>query len=174
MTLLWQALASVILVVAWIVAMAVIGAAITHYGKKKGISAARYRLASKIISGFLLFAAAITLLLVWGIDMRNFGVLMSSVVGLVAIGFFAVWSILSNILSGLFLFISDAFRMEDTITILPENISGKVVDIKLMFVVLQDAEENVLHVPNNVLIQKVIKRAKREGHRTPKEAAQDT
>ncbi|MFO7821061.1 MAG: mechanosensitive ion channel [Lentisphaeria bacterium] len=96
--------------------------------------------------------------MIWGVDIKNFGVFLSSVLGLVAIGFFAVWSILSNVLAGFFLFISDAFRIDDVITLLPEDISGTVKENKLMFVVLEDDSGDTLHVPNNLLIQKVIKR----------------
>ena len=35
---------------------------------------------------------------------------------------------------------------------------GKVIDFKLFFIVMEDAEKNILHIPNNMLFQKYIKK----------------
>lgn len=161
MMIIWQALFTLLLIVVSAVAAAVVSSAVARYGKRRGLAPARCKATVKLLNGLILFIALIVLLFIWGIDLKNFGIFLSSILGLVAIGFFAVWSILSNILAGLFLFMSDTFRLEDKITVLPDDISGTVKEIKLVFVVLEDDNGDVLHVPNNVLIQKVIKRKNR-------------
>ena len=67
---------------------------------------------------------------------------------------------LSNVVAGLFLFLSDPFRIDDEIVVLPEEIQGVVKDVKVLFVVLEDNEGNVVHIPSNLLFQKMIKKVK--------------
>ena len=107
------------------------------------------------------------LVLVWGINIKNLWLFITGVFGIVAIGFFAVWSILSNVIAGFLILISDIFHIGDRIEILPDNKKGKLIDFKLLFIVLEDEDKNIFHVPNNLLFQKYIKKL-------IKEAPQDT
>ncbi len=131
--------------------------AVHNYAGRKALNETRERFAKKIVNYLLFSLMILALIVIWGVE-ENVGLFVSSVIGLIAIGFFAVWSILSNIVAGFFLFFSDPFRVGDQVVILPENISGKAIDIKLLFVVLEDEDGSILHVPNNLLFQKVIKR----------------
>lgn len=126
--------------------------------KRNSIKESEGKLVLKIMRSFLGLLALLIIVSIWGIDVKNIWVFLTSVIGIVAIGFFAVWSILSNVVAGFLLFISNPFNIEDTITILPDDIKGKVVDLKLMFVVLQDDEGAIMHIPNNLLFQKVVKK----------------
>jgi len=94
---------------------------------------------------------------VWSVDVGNLWVFFTSVLGIVAIGFFAVWSILSNIIAGVILLLSQSVKIGDDIVILPDEVKGKVAKITLMFVTLKDGKHEV-HVPNNMFFQKFIKK----------------
>lgn len=98
---------------------------------------------------------------VWGLGLENVWVFVSSILGIIAIGLVAVWSILSNIMAGFILFFTNPFKINDDITILPEQWHGTVADISLFFVTLHDENDNELHIPNNVVFQKAIKRVTR-------------
>jgi small-conductance mechanosensitive channel len=117
----------------------------------------------KVSRAFVLLFAILAVISIWGVNVRNIWVFVTSVVGIIAIGFFAVWSLLSNIVAGFFLFVADPFKLDDEIVILPEGLQGTVIDLKLMFVVLRDGNGDILHVPNNLLFQRVVKKIGREG-----------
>lgn len=61
---------------------------------------------------------------------------------------------LSNIMSGIFLVIFKPFRINDHITI--NNFTGTVEDINLRQVVLKDAENNRIIIPNSVISNQII------------------
>ena len=132
--------------------------------RTKRFKESRGRFIYRISRAFLLFLGAFALISIWGVEVKNVWVFVTSVVGIVAIGFFAVWSMLSNIVAGLFLFVADPFRIDDEIVILPEGIQDIVIDLKLMFVVLEDGNGNTLHIPNNLLFQRVVKKIKRQSN----------
>ena len=132
--------------------------AINRFAGARQLKESRTRLAHKVSRTSLLSLGAFVALSIWGVDVKNLWIFVTSVVGIVAIGFFAVWSILSNIIAGFILLVSDAFRIGDTITILPDGIQGRVTESKLMFVVLEDSNGDIYHIPNNLLFQKYIKK----------------
>jgi len=94
----------------------------------------------------------------WGINIESVWVMVTSILALIAIGFFAVWSLLSNVLAGVLLFFTGIIRIGDSIEILPDNIKGKVVKVGTLFTLLKDEESNVFSIPNNLLFQKYIKK----------------
>lgn len=61
---------------------------------------------------------------------------------------------LSNIMSGIFLVIFKPFRINDHITI--NNFTGTVEDINLRQVVLKDAENNRIIIPNSIISNQII------------------
>ena len=83
------------------------------------------------------------------------------VAAMFAIGFIAVWNVLSNFLWSLLLIIFRPFEIEDDIEI-TENIRGgslrgKVLEFNVMFTSLLekvDADEIVTNIPNNIFLQK--------------------
>ncbi|MGF1633773.1 MAG: mechanosensitive ion channel family protein [Phycisphaerae bacterium] len=99
-----------------------------------------------------------------GVEMATIWAVLSTLLALVAIGFVAVWSTLSNVLCSLLLMIFKPFRIGDTIEIVEptgdtKGIRGRVVDLSLMFTVIRaDGNQDVFEVPNNTFFQKTIRR----------------
>lgn len=112
----------------------------------------------KVKSIIIYVVGFIFIIYVWGIDLENVWIFLTGFIGLVAIGFFAVWSILSNIFAGIVLFFSQTLRIHDTIEIMPDAVAGEIKDINLFFVILTDNEGNLINIPNNVIFQKMIKK----------------
>jgi len=83
---------------------------------------------------------------------------LTAVAAMIAIGFVAVWSVLSNVLCSVILLVSGPFRVGDTIEIAPENWKGKVVNFTLLFTTLEVSEGESIQVPNNLFFQRVIRR----------------
>ncbi len=83
----------------------------------------------------------------------------------VAIGFFAIWSVLSNVVCAVLILIFRPFRVGDHIQLLEgstPNPSGQVVDMNLLFVTLQEQSDDgtvyQLQIPNSLFFQKVVRR----------------
>ncbi len=111
----------------------------------------------------------ITVLLVLqlvGVPIGSVWTMISALLAMIAIGFVAVWSILSNTSSSVLIHVLDPFEKGDEIEIIEatggSGLSGKVVDINVMYTVLhttdEDGQRYVVHVPNNIFFQKVVKK----------------
>ncbi len=132
--------------------------AIIRFVKVRRMHRLRGRFVYRMARVFTLIFAAFTLAYVWGFDPEKLWVFVTGFLGLVAIGFFAVWSLLSNIVAGFFLFLSDPFKISDEIEVPEVDVGGKVLDIRPLFVILEEASGHVVYVPNNVLFQKSFRR----------------
>jgi len=101
----------------------------------------------------------------FGISVASFWAALSGVLVLLAIGFVAVWSLLSNLLCSVLLIIFAPFRIGDEIEVQdpasPVTVRGRVRDINLMFTTLvmtdENGEESLLRAPNNIFFQKYIR-----------------
>ncbi|BAM02654.1 mechanosensitive ion channel family protein [Phycisphaera mikurensis] len=98
----------------------------------------------------------------WGV-LENFWAAIVGAVTLVAIGFFAVWSVLSNVLCSLILLANRPFRVGDEIELPPDPIRGRVLAVNLTHTTLLDGEGATFQVPNNLFFQRVFKRHPRGG-----------
>ncbi|MGB0176358.1 MAG: mechanosensitive ion channel domain-containing protein [Owenweeksia sp.] len=85
-------------------------------------------------------------------------IFLGSFLAILGVAFFAQWSILSNITSGIILFFNHSVKLDDTIIIMDKdyNIEGRVSDISLFFVVLKTKEGQQITLPSNVFLQKMI------------------
>ena len=86
----------------------------------------------KYINYTFIFAVILSLILIWGVDFSSVGVVISSVFAIIGIGFFAQWSILSNITSGVIMFFSFPYKVGDKIKIHDKDfpIEGIIEDIR--------------------------------------------
>ncbi|MEP0547899.1 MAG: mechanosensitive ion channel domain-containing protein [Rhodothermales bacterium] len=150
-------------VTAGIVVLAALGlyalkTAIVRFVNVRQMHRLRGRFVYRIARVFTLIFIAFSLAYVWGFDQEKLWVFVTGFLGLVAIGFFAVWSLLSNIVAGLFLFLSDPFKINDEIELPEVELGGKVRDIRPLFVMLEEDGGHVTYVPNNVFFQKSFRR----------------
>ena len=113
-----------------------------------------------------IFVIVLTLSLALG----QFGIelmgLVTATFAMIAIGFIAVWSIMSNITSTIFLAIIKPFNLHDHIEIVNENIKGKVIDMNLFFTTLEIEKGETFQIPNNLLFQKVLRKKKGKPEQT--------
>lgn len=109
----------------------------------------------KFINITFVITIIITVGLVVGYDVGNIWLTLASVAGLIAIGFIAVWSVLSNIVCAMIILITQPYKIDQKITILPEDITGVVDEITLFFTIIQDKKGNLIHIPNNMMFQRM-------------------
>lgn len=122
-----------------------------------------------VIKWSFILAVTFTALSILGISATSIWASLSAVLMLVALGFVAVWSILSNASCALFLVVFQPFRIGDEIEIIeattidPDKpgLRGKVIKISFIYTTLcetdRDGNSFQVHVPNNQLFQKSIR-----------------
>lgn len=104
---------------------------------------------------FIIITAA-ALLQVWGV-LNQVWAAATALVTLVAIGFFAVWSVLSNVLCSIILLAARPFRIGERIQLPPDDFEGVVQEVTLLHTVLETDSGDVLKVPNNLFFQRVMR-----------------
>jgi len=102
----------------------------------------------------------------FGLSVAALWASVTGIVALVALGFVAVWSVLSNILCSILMIIFPPFRIGDNIEVQePSNefcIRGKVDSINMMFTTLLTLNavgepESVIRIPNSIFFQKYVR-----------------
>lgn len=90
---------------------------------------------------------------------------ISTIAVMLAIGFVAVWSVLSNILCSLLIFVFEPFEKGDEVHMFdpstPDQVcSGIVLKTNILYTILKTLENEgnlLLKIPNNLFFQKIIK-----------------
>ena len=100
---------------------------------------------------------AVLVLQVFGV-LENAWAALTAVLAMFAIGFVAVWSVLSNTLCSLIIMATRPFGIGDTIELPPDGLRGKVVNFSLIFTTLLSEDGDYIQVPNNTFFQRVIRR----------------
>jgi len=115
---------------------------------------------------WLVAAAAAVLLVtvVFGVPLDSLWTAFTAVFALIAIGFIAVWSVLSNWLCTFVILLTHPFSVGDDIEFTGEPVKGRVVDLNFVYTTLRSDDGGVLQIPNNLFFQKVLKR--RRGNST--------
>lgn len=113
----------------------------------------------RILRWGIVLATVILMLQAFGL-LQSVVAAVTGVLALVAIGFVAVWSVLSNTLCSLILIITRPFRVGDTLTFPPDTWGGKVVNFNMLFTTLETEDGSFLQVPNNTFFQRPMLRSK--------------
>jgi small-conductance mechanosensitive channel len=102
--------------------------------------------------------AAVLILSVFGFQIGGLWAVLSTVFGLVAIGFVAVWSIISHTSATMLILVLHPFQMGDDLEFPGEPIRGRVVNLNFFFTTLVDHEGKLYQIPNNLFFQKTVRR----------------
>lgn len=113
-------------------------------------------LTRRVLNFGIYLSAMVALMSIWGASVENIWIYFSSILAVIAVGFFATWSILSNIVAGLLIYTSNPFRIGSTIKFFDRDIKAKVKDINLLYTELED-EEGTTQIPNSVFFQQSFK-----------------
>lgn len=108
-----------------------------------------------LIIGTLTVAALLSL----GIDLQGLWSTLVAALSLVAIGFVAMWSILSHMLASILIVVFRPFEVGDRIEVVGDDpLVGEVVDLNPVYTTLRAEDGGTLQVPNNLFFQKAVKR----------------
>jgi small-conductance mechanosensitive channel len=147
-----------VVVVIMIVLRLLSRSAVSRALKKFNFSYQRRKLILKLINVLVVVLGLLAIIAIWGIKQEDLFIFLSSLLTVLGIAFFAQWSLLSNITSGLILFFNHPVKLGDTIKIHDKEfpIEGQVKDIGYYFVHLETLEGERLTIPNSALIQKMV------------------
>jgi small-conductance mechanosensitive channel len=113
----------------------------------------------KLVARYLVILIVVLLCLTsYGIPIGSFWTLVSAVLGLVAIGFVAVWSVLSNISATFLILLAKPFKIGDYVALVGDEVMGRVIDINFLFTTLRMKSGDTYRVPNNQFFQKCLLR----------------
>ena len=136
----------------------VVGRGLLLIAKRAHLTADDVQPARNVISWIIRIVTAILVLGVFGFELGGLWAMISTVLAMIAIGFVAVWSLLSNTSATVLLVTIRPFQVGDDIELPSENVSGRVIDINFFFTTLLAHDETQWRVPNNLFFQKVLKR----------------
>ena len=79
---------------------------VKRFVRKKAIDPNRKKIILNLNYLLIYVLVGIAIAIIWGVNFKAFGLFIASVLTVLGIGFFAQWSILSNITAGLILYIN--------------------------------------------------------------------
>lgn len=131
---------------------------IKKIAKKSDINTARIRLMQRYVSVTLLLIAIIIESFIFGAKFEDLAVIFSSVFAIIGIALFAIWSILSNITSGIIMFFNFPYKVGDKIAIHDKDfpIQAIIEDIRAFQLHLRLDSGDLVTYPNNLMLQKAI------------------
>lgn len=134
--------------------------AIRKVGRISDLNTARTKLIIKyVVVGHSLLLIAL-LALIWGLKIKDIGLIFSSVFAVIGVALFAIWSILSNVTAGVILFFTFPYKIGDRIRIFDKELDGPtefiIEDIRAFHVHLREPGGNLFTYPNNLFLQKAV------------------
>jgi len=133
-------------------------AVITKVSRKNGINLARIHLMNRYVSVTLFIITLLIIPFIFGTDMKDLALVFSSIFAVIGIGLFAIWSILSNITSGIIMFFSFPYKVGDKIQIHDKDfpLEGIIEDIRAFQLHLRLDNGDLVTYPNNLILQKAV------------------
>lgn len=132
-----------------------------RYARATSTASVRRRLGlPKGVARWLVVALLILVVMIGvGVDLQGLWLTLVPVLSLVAIGFVAMWSILSHMLASVLILIFRPFEVGDRVEILGDDaVLGEVTDLNPVYTTLRADDGGTLQVPNNLFFQKALKR----------------
>ncbi len=136
----------------------IIKTTIYKIGKRSGINEARIKLISRYVTVTLFLVALLIEAFIFGAQPKDLSLVFSSVFAVIGIALFAVWSILSNITSGVIMFFSFPYKVGDKIKIHDKDfpIEAIIEDIRAFQLHLRLDNGDLVTYPNNLILQKAV------------------
>lgn len=154
-----QSIISTIIVTLFVLALRyLLNSLIKKSAKYSEILENRMNLVIKYVSILLTGIYLLVIAIIWGVNKEDLFITISSVVTVIGVAFFAQWSILSNMTSGIILLFSFPFKIGDMVKILDKDypITGEIIDIRTFYTLIKTADGETITYPNSLMLQKGI------------------
>ncbi|MBD0400702.1 mechanosensitive ion channel domain-containing protein [Flammeovirga sp. EKP202] len=143
---------------------------LTKVADEKGFSDHRKVYVSNFFTVGYIIVVVIVLISIWDVSIQGVSLFISSIFTLLGVAFVAQWSLLSNITASILLFFAYPFKIGDHIRIQDggeNSIEGKIINITLFNIRILTEDGFDVAYPNNLAIQKPIKKIKNEDPHPP-------
>ena len=153
-------LATIIAILALLVIKFILSKTIRKVGSVSDLNKIRTRLIIKYVSFGLSVLGVVIIILIWGVNFRQLGLIFSSVFAVIGVAIFAQWSILSNVTAGIILYFSFPFKIGDRIKIMDKDMESEgnyiIEDIRAFHIHLRNDASELITYPNNLMLQKAV------------------
>ena len=153
-----EIISSAVLLVIFLVINTFLRAIFRKIGARSNKNEARAKLISRYMSVLLLLVFVMLEAIALGAKLEDIGLIFSSVFAILGIALFAIWSILSNITSGVIMFLSFPYKVGDKIEIMDKDVPIKAIieDIRAFQLHLRLENGDLVTYPNNLILQKPV------------------
>lgn len=111
-------------------------------------------------STLILVFTFVAILGVFGFELGGIWAVLSTILAMVAIGFVAVWSLISHTTATVIILFIRPFEIGDYVAFPPDDIKGRVIDMNFFFTTLELDNGTLYQVPNNLFFQRILLRRK--------------
>ena len=153
-----QIIATVVTLILFFILKRFADSLVNRFGQRAHFPKARVQLVKKYIDFLLATLVSVVIISIWGVKPDQIFLFISSILTIVGVGFFAQWSILSNVTAGIILFFSFPFKIGDRIRVMDKDfpIEAEIKDISSFYTLLKTDSGAQISIPNNLLLQKAI------------------
>ncbi len=155
-----QVIESIALLLLYFILSRLFNKAIAKTAVKFNYHQQRTTVFKKVFKGLLLVILIVLLTIIWGVDQSRLFFYISSFLTVLAVGFVAQWSILSNITATIIIFFYHTVKIGDIVSIHEKDslVEGEISDIGLFFITIVTPNREEITIPSNLFIQKAIKK----------------
>ena len=153
-----EILYTTILLVILLIIRTIIVITVKRIGRKSGTTEARANLIGRYVTVTLVLIALLIEAFILGVRTHEITLVFSSVFAVIGIALFAIWSILSNVTSGVIMFFSFPYKVGDKIKIHDKDypIEAIIEDIRAFQLILREDNGDLVTYPNNLILQKAV------------------
>lgn len=154
----YELILTLVVILIVIILRFILHAALRKIGRKSGINDARINLINRYSTVTLVLIASLIEAFIFGAEPKDLSLVFSSVFAVIGIALFAIWSILSNITSGVIMFFSFPYKVGDKIKIHDKDfpIEAIIEDIRAFQLHLRQDNGDLVTYPNNLILQKAV------------------
>ncbi|MFP9115511.1 mechanosensitive ion channel domain-containing protein [Flavobacterium sp. RHBU_3] len=151
-----EILRTIILLAFFVVINLIIKNITRRFAKVSHLSEARTNLISKYIDIIIFILVSVGAIAIWSVKSEDIFNFVGATLTVIGVAFFAQWSILSNITSGIIMFFTFPFRIGHMIRIHDKDfpVEGQIEDIKTFHTILRTRDGEIVTYPNSLLLQK--------------------
>ncbi|MFD1064343.1 mechanosensitive ion channel domain-containing protein [Winogradskyella litorisediminis] len=153
-----ELISTAILLVILLIIRGIIVVTVKKIGRKSGTTEVRANLIGRYVTVTILLIGLLIEAFILGVEFGDITLLFSSVFAVIGIGLFAIWSILSNVTSGVIMFFSFPYKVGDKIKIHDKDfpIEAIIEDIRAFQLFLRQDNGDLVTYPNNLILQKPV------------------
>ncbi len=154
----FEIISTLVLILLTMLAISLTNRVIKRFARLVSIEVNKRKVIFYLCHLVLYFIAFTILSVIWGVDLREFIVFISSILAILGVAFVAQWSILSNLTASVILFFSHPLRLGDRIRVLDKDFdwTGEIEDISAFYLFMKTDDDRRITIPTNLVIQKGI------------------